>query len=30
MQFIMGSTESNLREKIQIQLIEMEEKQGTL
>ena len=30
MQFIMGSTESNLREKIQIRLIEMEEKQGTL
>jgi len=29
MQFIMGSTEGNIREKIQMQLIEMEEDAGT-
>lgn len=29
MQFILGSTEGNIREKIQIRLIEMEEKEGT-
>jgi cell fate (sporulation/competence/biofilm development) regulator YlbF (YheA/YmcA/DUF963 family) len=28
MQFIMGSTERNIREKIQTMLIEMEEKEG--
>jgi hypothetical protein len=28
MQFILGSTERNIREKIQSQLIEMEEKEG--
>ena len=28
MQFIMGSTERNIREKIQMLLIEMEEKEG--
>lgn len=28
MQFIMGSTERNIREKIQMMLIEMEEKEG--
>lgn len=28
MQFIMGSTDGNLREKIQLQLIEMEEEEG--
>jgi hypothetical protein len=28
MQFILGSTEGNIREKIQIRLIEMEEQQG--
>ncbi|HEY2648070.1 MAG TPA: hypothetical protein VGI38_02715 [Puia sp.] len=28
-QFIMGSTERNIREKIQMQLIEMEETEGT-
>jgi hypothetical protein len=30
MQFIMGSTERNLREKIQLRLIEIEESAGTL
>jgi hypothetical protein len=30
MQFIMGSTEGNIREKIQIKLIAMEEEDGTL
>jgi hypothetical protein len=30
MQFIMGSTERNLREKIQLLLIKMEESAGTL
>ncbi|HEY2348773.1 MAG TPA: hypothetical protein VGH64_07140 [Puia sp.] len=29
MQFIMGSTERNIREKIQMRLIEMEETEGT-
>jgi hypothetical protein len=29
MQFIMGSTEGNIREKIQLKLIEMEEEEGT-